>query len=181
MDMHFPSPSATFDHPIEMLDHCHERILRNCAAIERVAGHVRVHGCDTEARTAVVGILRYFDGAAAHHHRDEEEDLFPALQQYAPPAEQNAVAALLHRLRQDHRRLEVLWTDMRRRLMGVLEGHNGHLTPELAIDFRMAYERHIAVEERELLPLARRVLDEGALQSMGGRMAQRRGVDAVLG
>ena len=29
----FPTPAADFDHPIDMLDGCHERILRNCATI----------------------------------------------------------------------------------------------------------------------------------------------------
>jgi hemerythrin-like domain-containing protein len=177
MDSAFPSPAAGFDHPIEMLDGCHERILRNCAMIERIAEHVRVHGCDTEARTAVVNVLRYFDTAVAHHHQDEEEDLFPALQQHSPSAELNAVFALIHRLRQDHNRLDALWTRMRTLLMGVLEGHNGHLTTALAQQFREAYERHIATEERELLPLARRVLDEDVMHSLGARMGRRRGVD----
>ena len=181
MDALFSSPTGPLDHPIEVFDHCHERILQSCASIERIAAHVRIHGCDTEARTAVVGIVRYFDGAVARHHRDEEDDLFPAVQQYAPPAELNAVVTLLHRLRQDHRRLEVLWTDMRKLLMNVLEGHDGHLTPELAAQFRVAYERHVALEERELLPLARRVLDETLMRAMGGRMAWRRGVEAALG
>jgi hemerythrin-like domain-containing protein len=180
MDSLFPSPTAGFDHPLEVLDGCHERILRNCSAIERIAEHVRIHGCDTEARTAVVNVLRYFDTAVAHHHQDEEEDLFPALQQHAPSGELNAAFALIHKLRQDHIKLDSLWARMRALLMGVLEGHDGHLTTALALQFREAYERHIATEERELLPLARRVLDEDLMHALGARMGRRRGVDAQL-
>ena len=177
MDALFPSPSATFDHPIDMLDGCHERILRNCTSIERIAEHVATHGCDAEARTAAVGVMRYFDTAATNHHRDEEEDLFPTLQHYAPSSELNAVFDLLHKLRDDHRKLDGRWAQMRGLLMGVVEGHDGHLTPAVAHDFRTAYERHIAMEERELLPLARRVLSDDIMRAMGGRMARRRGVD----
>jgi hemerythrin-like domain-containing protein len=180
MDALFPSPSATFDHPIDMLDGCHERILRNCTTIERIAEHVARRGCDAEARTAAVGVMRYFDTSASNHHRDEEEDLFPTLQHYVPSPELNAVFSLLHRLRDEHRRLDALWSQMRAFLAGVVEGHDGHLTPAVAHTFREAYERHIATEERELLPLARRVLTEDLLRAMGNRMARRRGVDMPL-
>jgi len=105
----FPSPAAGFDHPIDILDGCHERILRNCELVERIAAHVASKGTDEEARTAAAGVIRYFDTAGANHHRDEEQDLFPALQQYAPSAELNAVFALVFKLRTDHRNLDALW------------------------------------------------------------------------
>src|SRR5580765_8493471 len=83
----FPTPSADFDHPIDILDGCHERILRNCATLERLAAHTLSHGSDAEAGVAAAGVMRYFDTAGAHHHRDEEDDLFPALQRHAPATE----------------------------------------------------------------------------------------------
>ena len=177
MDSLFPTPSAGFDHPINILDGCHERIQRQCVAIGRIAAHVAEQGPDAEARVAAANVIRYFDTAGANHHRDEEEDLFPALQQYAPSKELNAVFALLHRLKADHKRLDALWTGMRARLAAIAEGRDGGLTAALAADFAAAYERHIALEEAELLPLARRVLDEPLLRALGGRMARRRGVD----
>ena len=177
MDSLFPTPSAGFDHPIEILDACHERILRNCAAIGRIAEHVAAKGADAEARTAAVAVMRYFDTAGANHHRDEEDDLFPALQHHAPSEELNATFDLIYRLRADHRKLDTLWQDMRARLAAIVEGHDAGLTPELARRFREAYERHIALEESELLPLARRVLDPGLLAQLGSRMARRRGLE----
>ena len=176
MDSLFPTPAAGFDHPIDILDGCHERILRNCALIERIAAHVAEKGADTEAATAAAGVIRYFDTAGANHHRDEENDLFPALQQYAPSAELNAVFDLLFRLKADHKRLDALWAEMRLRLSLLAAGRDGALTTAIAAAFKAAYERHIALEEAELLPLARRVLDEPILRALGGRMARRRGV-----
>lgn len=172
----FPSPSADFDHPIDILDGCHERILRNCTLIERIAAHVAEKGVDAEARTAAVNVVRYFDTAGANHHRDEEEDLFPALQQYVPSQELNAVFALLFKLRADHKKLDALWAQMRARLAAIVEGHDAGLTAEVARQFRAAYENHIALEEAELLPLARRALAPEVIAALGGRMARRRGV-----
>ena len=180
MDSLFPTPSASLDHPIDILDGCHERILRNCAAIERIAAHVAAKGADAEAQAAAANVIRYFDTAGANHHRDEEDDLFPALQQYAPSRELNAVFDLLHRLRSDHDRLEARWTGMRRLLAEIGAGRRSALEPTLAEEFRLAYERHIALEEAELLPLARRVLDEKLLYALGARMARRRGVQLAL-
>lgn len=176
MDSLFPTPAAGFDHPIDILDGCHERILRNCGAIERIAAHVAVHGADGEAQKAAAAVVRYFETAGADHHRDEEEDLFPALQHYAPSGELNAVFDLLFRLKSDHKRLDALWTSMRERLEAVAAGREGGLTAEGAAAFKSAYQGHIALEEASLLPLARRVLDERLLRALGSRMARRRGV-----
>jgi hypothetical protein len=172
----FPTPSADFDHPIDMLDGCHERVLRNCATVERLAAHLAGGGPGTEAGVAAAGVLRYFDIAAPNHHRDEEDDLFPALAHHAPPDDREALLDLLERLRADHRNLEALWADMRRRLQRVAEGRESGLTAEVAAGFTAAYARHIALEEAELLPLARRVLDDDRMHAIGERMAERRGV-----
>ena len=172
----FPSPSADFDHPIDILDGCHERILRNCALVERIATHLGEKGVDAEARTAAVNVMRYFDTAGANHHRDEEDDLFPALQQYVPSQELNAVFALLFKLRADHKKLDALWAQMRARLAAIVEGRDAGLTQDAARQFKAAYASHIALEEAELLPLARRVLAPEIIAALGGRMARRRGV-----
>ena len=176
MDSLFPTPAAGFDHPLEILSGCHERIARNCVAIERIAAHLATQGADAEAQQAAANVIRYFDTAGANHHRDEEEDLFPALQHHAPSEELNAAFALLYRLKEDHRRLDALWERMRERLAAIAAGRDGALTAALAAEFRNAYESHIALEEAHLLPLARRVLDPRILEALGSRMASRRGV-----
>jgi hemerythrin-like domain-containing protein len=170
----FASPTAGFDSPIDILDACHERILRNCRTIERLAAHLAEHGPGAEASQAAAAVMRYFDTAGANHHRDEEEDLFPALQHHVPSAELNALFALVFKLRTDHRKLDALWAEMRERLVAVAEGRDGGLTPALAASFFGAFRHHIAIEDAELLPLARRVLDERLLAALGGSMARRR-------
>lgn len=170
----FHSQAADFDHPIEILDGCHERIRHHCALIEKIAAHVERSGADAEAREAAFRVVRFFEGAAANHHRDEEEDLFPALHHFAPDL--NAARDLMHRLRVDHVRLAVLWADMRARLIAMRQGDASGLDAATAAAFSTAYDRHIVLEEAELLPLARRCLDAQTVARLGRRMAYRRGV-----
>jgi hemerythrin-like domain-containing protein len=51
-----------------------------------------------------------------------------------------------------------------RRLLSVLE------------ELRAIYERHIAIEDHDVFPLAGRVLNEAAIAALGREMASRRGL-----
>ena len=172
----FPSPAADFDHPLDILDGCHERIRRQCRLIERIRSHMLARGADTEARDAARAVIRYFDTAGANHHRDEEDDLFPALERTARGASHAALQALLARLRGEHAALEASWVDMRASLLEVAEGRDISLEASAVRAFAGAYERHIAIEESQLLPLAREMLDPAQTARLGARMAERRGV-----
>ncbi|HET7404270.1 MAG TPA: hemerythrin domain-containing protein, partial [Usitatibacter sp.] len=105
-----------------------------------------------------------------------EEDLFPALLRCASPRELEALRPLLRRLRRDHEELEALWSAMRLRLQRVADGTGTALDSFAADAFVEHYRRHIGIEETQLLPLARRILDAGAVASVGASMAARRGV-----
>ena len=109
-------PAPSFDEPLEMLAACHERIEAQLGTLERLGPHLAERGCDAEARTAALGVIRYFDTAGANHHLDEEEDIFPALQHHAPT---QATLSLIFRLRTEHKKLDTLWNDMRARLNAI--------------------------------------------------------------
>ena len=172
------SPGADFDHPIEILDQCHQRIRRTCDLLVRIAAHIRARGCDEDARDAALLVVRFFDTAGAHHHRDEEDDLFPALIHYAPSDELNAVRCLVFKLRAQHAELDTMWAGLRPQVLSIAARDETELTVEIAQSFAAATEKHIATEEAELLPLARRVLGEGLLVRLGTSMARRRGLAA---
>ena len=169
-------PTPDFDHPIDLLEACHERIRRMCDLVVRIAEHLSATGVDEDARVAARNVIRYFDTAGANHHRDEEQDLFPALHHFVPSGELNATRALLARLRADHTKLDALWADMRRRLEWLAEDDANEIPVQHAEAFKAAYVAHIQVEEAELLPLARRVIGIDGLALLGRRMARRRGV-----
>ena len=158
----FPSPSAGFDDPLEVLDACHDRVRRFSDLAIRIAERARANGIDDDVRSAARSVMKYFDEAGPNHHRDEEDDLFPILREHD--------AELVTQLCAEHRRLEALWRQVRARL------EDFTLDPALAEEFAAAYRAHIAVEETRLLPLARRVLDPAAVARLGASMAARRGV-----
>lgn len=172
----FPSPAADFEHPIEILEGCHQRIRRSCALVERIGRHVAAQGSDDEARQAAGNVIRYFEKAGADHHRDEEDDLFPALERLASGTDRALVAALLERLRREHGELDALWSEMRARLEAVTRGEDPGITSEATALFAKAYDRHIEIEEASLFPLARRLLDPASVCKLGASMAARRGV-----
>lgn len=157
--MMFPAPAPGFDDPLGMLRACHERILRHGRWLQAV-----VHGDDAAVLAAV---HRYFATAGHQHHEDEEQDLFPLLIA-------RGGAPLVNELVVQHRILDGLWERLAagfgdpRLLQGPLA--------KPAIEFVSLNESHIELENRELMPLASKLLTPKELTVLGERMAHRRGV-----
>lgn len=163
--------APTFDDPLGMLAACHERIAAQCALLEKLVQHVAIHGCDDQAIQAARGVLRYFDTAGQHHHQDEELDLFPQLLASADPV----AALLISRILAEHRTLEENWQALRPRLLALAEAASAKLDAQIVARFNAGYAAHIVLENTELLPLAERLLDAAQRETLGRRMAARRG------
>jgi len=166
--------APSFDHPLQMLRACHGKILQQCDTLQRLAAHLERKGCDQQAQQAAQGILRYFDTAGQFHHQDEEQDLFPALRA-AAGADHSALEALLERLLAEHVFMLAAWEALHPVLSKLAEGNQTTLTAGLSENFIGRYTDHIAIENAELLPLAERLLDPQQMESIGRRMAERRG------
>ena len=170
------APSAGFEVPLEMLSACHHRIEHQCTTLRRLVPHVAAHGADAEARTAATRVLRYFDTAGQQHHTDEEENLFPALIESMAGSDAVCLRAMTNRLTADHRELDAHWQRVRVALEQVIAG-DGAALPSADVEALVGlYEQHIEREERELLPMAARLLSDAALESIGRAMRERRGV-----
>ncbi len=179
MSHHVPAhstPTASFEVPLEMLAACHLRVQAQNQTLQRLVPHLAAHGADRQAREAAVAVMRYFDSAARHHHEDEEVDLFPALLESMAGSDAVCLRELTAALAADHRALELQWYQLRRVLERVADGAEATLSFDAVQAFIGRYERHIAREESELLPLAARLLDETALDRIGQAMRARRGV-----
>ena len=161
-----------FDHPLEMLAACHDRIEDRCDLLHRLVEHLAQDGCDTQAQQAAASVLRYFDTAGEHHHEDEELNLFPALLEADP----RAAAALVQRLCAEHVEMRRSWQALRKTLAELEAGVAATLPAADVERFTALYRAHIEREEAQLLPLAQRVLGTEAMAAIGGAMAQRRGV-----
>ena len=164
--------APTFDSPLDMLHACHERIMDQCATLQKLMSHLPMHGCDTQAQQAAQAIMRYFDTAGKFHHQDEEEDLFPLLL-----ATQNVYAeGLIKRLLEDHKAMEAAWLNLRNQLQGIADGKSATLERNVVADFSLVYGRHIMLENTKLLPLSAQILNAQQLHDLGKKMAGRRGV-----
>ena len=176
------SPAAGFEAPFEMLAACHERVERMLRLAQRLQQHLQDQGCDDSARQAALDVMRYFDLAAPRHHEDEERHVFPPLMA-GPDVE---VKALVLRLIQDHRQMELAWVDARAVLQWVAD--HGRRPgdgpwPGLSLwhevklsDFARLYRQHLDDEDQLAYPAARALLDDAALTAMGEDMMARRGV-----
>jgi hemerythrin-like domain-containing protein len=166
------TPAATFDSPLDMLHACHERIMDQCATLQKLMQHLPMHGCDTQAQQAAQAILRYFDTAGKFHHQDEEVDLFPLLR----ACNNDDANELIQQLTDEHHSMDELWLRLRTQLQEIADGKSTALERALVGDFSLAYGRHVMTENMKLLPLAARLLDDQQLLMIGKNMATRRGV-----
>ena len=76
----------------------------------------------------------------------------------------------------EHRQLEALWRRVRADLQRIGEGESASLRADAAEELVALYERHIEREERELLPMAARLLSDQDLARIGRAMRERRGI-----
>lgn len=173
------APAAGFEVPLEMLSACHDRALRQCATLRRLVPHLAKHGADDDAHIAASAVLRYFDTAAKDHHADEETDLFPALVESMAGSDAVCIRELIQALTADHRALESHWQHVRAILQQIAAGTVLPLATADIEPFITLYERHIAHEEAELLPMATRLLGDEALDRVGKAMRERRGITAI--
>jgi hemerythrin-like domain-containing protein len=177
----FSAPAVGPESPLEMLSVCHHRMGRQCAALRRLVRHLAERGVDDVARAAAANVMRYFDTSAKHHHADEEEELFPALIESMAGSDAVCLRELTEGLKADHGALEIAWQRVRGVLEKVARGESVRLESDDVEVLVGQYERHIGREEKELLPMAARLLSEGDLTRIGRAMRERRGIDDTGG
>ena len=159
-----------------MLSACHRRIQDQCSILCGLVPYLVAHGADAQARAAAAGAVRYFATAVTHHHADEDEDLFPALLESMAGSDATCLRQMTAALGAEHRELEDLWRRLRPALERVAAGERATLSASDVETMASLYERHIAREESELLPMAARLLGDDELDRIGRAMRERRGI-----
>ena len=175
------APAAGFEEPFGMLEACHERVERMLRLITLLQEHLQKKGLDEQVRQAARDVMRYFDLAAPLHHEDEERHVFPPLMLGADAA----VKALVLRLIQDHRQMEVAWKGARAVLIALVDRGASAPFETLTVwqkvalnDFARLYRHHLDDEEGVAYPVARRLLSPEAVAAMSKDMMARRGLDS---
>ena len=187
--------------PLGQLDACHDRMARQMATLERLlarqqadaagggtasgegggeeggdkeGGESRGAAVDEAVSAAAAAVRKYFDEAAPRHHRDEEEDLFPALIESMAGSDAVCLHGIVDRLSAEHRRLESTWQRLRPALLALAQGRPATIDRSLATAYIDALRAHLAVEDEELMPMARRLLSDEQVGQIGVGMRGRR-------
>lgn len=182
MPVQIGAKSHNFNDPTGLLSDCHRRIEMFMRSLEGVA-KVIDSPPDEETKRALETVLRYFREAAPKHTADEEESLFPRLRELRSPEVENAFSRL-DDLEGDHRWAEPLHAKVEE--VGREYLSQGRLSEAQIAGFRAAvaqlsamYQRHIAVEDETLFPVAAKVLSEADKHAIAAEMAKRRIVPLV--
>lgn len=172
-------PSPTFQQPLELLSDCHRRVENFLCMLILVAEQARGGELNAQQREGLETALRYFREAAPKHTADEEESLFPRMRAFNDEVARE-VFAKIRTLETDHEVAKVSHDAVeqlgqRWLATGQLSTEeNSHLLDHLR-NLQSIYERHIAVEDNEIFPLAERILNSKALRDVGRETAERRG------
>ena len=169
---------SDFTNPLGLLSDCHRRIERFLEVLVQLAGREPRQLLAATERESLEKALAYFRNSAPKHTADEEDSLFPRLRN---SEDAQADLSCLAELEEDHQaaaRDHELVDALGREWLSAEA-----LTPDQLQQLRAAlsrlsetYRRHIAIEDRQLFPLAARVLPANQLAEVGREMAERRGV-----
>jgi hemerythrin-like domain-containing protein len=171
-------PDHGFDEPLGLLSDCHRRIEHFLAVLSTITDEAAGGPLTPSNRRALEGSIRYFAVAAPKHTADEEISLFPRVRESGHPEIAAALAAL-DALEHDHQEAEadhVAVDALVRQWLadGSLSEPDLEKLRQLVARLQALYQHHIAIEDREVFPVAARVLDRAQIEKIGGEMAARR-------
>lgn len=165
-----------FDQPIAVLKHCHDKIRKQLATLQKLLPHLAEFGADLDAKQGASAVLRYFEEAAPKHHADEEEDLLPMLQSTAVADDAATLDRLLPEILQEHQQMEALWDSLATQLRQVASGSSASLSPIDVEQFAALYGAHMEKEEGNIAPMAKRLFSAEQMSRLGCAMKARRGI-----
>ncbi|MBR0672757.1 hemerythrin domain-containing protein [Neoroseomonas soli] len=150
--------------PLAFLSAEHLRQGALLAHLERLARHPQARG----ARALAAALMEWLAVELPRHMADEERSLHARLEPYD-------TEGLLLRLREDH----VDEREAAKALIADLRAIAAHHSPgpgfaALARRFASGFRAHLATEEAEVTPLARRVLSAEILTQIAAELAARR-------
>jgi len=178
MNSPLPDTAPDFDQPVAVLKHCHGRIRKQLATLEKLLAHLPRHGADEQARQAAQAVLKYFDKAAPLHHDDEEQDLIPMLHAVAQGEDAATLQALAPVILQDHKDMDAMWQDLHEQLSLIADGSATQLSSGTVQRFSQRYLNHMEREENTMAPMAVRLFSPEQMRQLGLAMRRRRGIES---
>ena len=176
MNLPLHDTAPDFDQPVAVLKHCHGRIRKQLATLEKLLAYLPEHGADEQARQAASAVLKYFDKAAHLHHEDEEQDLIPMLRAVAQGEDAATLQALAPVILQDHKDMDAMWQDLHEQLSMIADGSAAQLSAGTVQRFAQRYLSHMEREENTMAPMALRLFSPQQMAQLGQAMQRRRGI-----
>lgn len=176
MTFALPESAPGFDQPIAVLKHCHDRIRKQLATLDKLIAHLASHGADEEARQAAAAVIKYFDQAAPLHHEDEEVNLIPMLQGCAAGDDAALLAQLVPGIIAEHHQMDAMWQTLHEQLRAIADGSASLLRESDVRRFADTYAAHMEREEGHIAPMAKRIFSEQQMAQLGAAMQARRGI-----
>lgn len=172
---------ANFDEPIDALEICHENIVKRMDTIASMAEGIRREkaGAFREQIDIWMEIFSFIRHNVGNHSRDEEENLFPILRR--------TMAEKIDALEADHEWAEETERFLQSefdalRAMEKDEEMNERLEEFAgrAIALARFYRDHIAKENGEIFPEARKILSPEEIAELGASMKRRRNLTITI-
>lgn len=165
-------PASLLRAPLDQVFAEHFRQRCPCRVLDEIAAE------DVWDREKAAAALRFLRGDFDLHRRDEQEDLFVMLRKRLRP--QDGIADMLRRLGEGHSGSAAEAAAIADALAAALETGDGRgPAPLLRVwlcDFSTRQRRRLIEENAFILPFARARLSRRALETLGRRMAARRGI-----
>lgn len=173
-------PESSFADPLGLLTDCHRRIEHFLGLLITVTTQARGGTLNEEQREALDAALRYFREAAPKHTEDEERSLFPRMRE-SRDEQVRAALATIATLEEDHGVVDRGHAEAdalldRWLIEGPLPEADAQRLVIVLEELQAIYQRHIAIEDHDVFPLAGRILDPSAIAALGREMATRRGL-----
>ena len=169
-----------FNQPIAVLKHCHDRIRKQLLTMQNLLAHLPKHGADADAQKAAQAVLKYFNNAAHLHHEDEEQNLVPMLQATARDADAVLLNELVPAILAGHEQMDRDWHIIKSQLEQIANGQSSALSARDVQGFCDTYAAHMAVEEANIAPMAKRLFSPEQMAQLGSAMQVRRGITPDL-
>lgn len=163
--------------PFARLESTHRRLEERLQALTAAVAELARPDLPRDDRDEALAVIEettsFFERGARRHVEDEERTLFPRLSGEA------SLAPILQALEAEHREHRALEDELSA-LVAAFEGRRPDLAEAqrltaIADRLGVLYRAHIAREEQELFPAARKVLAPEVLAEMGDEMVDRRG------
>jgi pyridoxamine 5'-phosphate oxidase len=175
-----PDSAPGFDQPIAVLKHCHDRIRKQLATLDKLLPHLAAHGADEQAQQAAAAVIKYFDQAAPLHHEDEEHDLFPMLHACAQGEDAALLSQMGPLILDEHRQMDAMWQGLHEQLRAIADGSAALLRESDVRRFADTYTVHMEREEGHIAPMAKRLFSADQMAQLGQAMQLRRGIAAPM-